>query len=93
MFRRQTSSPDRVRRDVLPENGDVNLLDSRMDRAFRLCTARFPSERERETLNDLYHRQFERHARDGASASRADEYAWQSVATVLLNLHETITKD
>jgi hypothetical protein len=63
-------------------------LDGQLDYAFRLCTARRPTRGERETLRELYESQ-----RSQSDQAAADEDAWFSVATTLLNLHETITKD
>jgi hypothetical protein len=65
---------------------DGRPLNEQLDYAFRLCTARFPGEREREVLRELY--------ADQLAVAREDpEAAWYSVATALLNLHETITKE
>ena len=78
---------------ILSEKKDERL-DTKLDFAFQLCTARIPTEQERETLRELYLGQL--NARDdsvGAGKDNAELAAWQSVATVLLNLHETITKD
>ncbi|MEW4561980.1 DUF1553 domain-containing protein [Bremerella sp. JC770] len=57
-------------------------LDQQLEYAFQLCTARKPSESERATLRSLYE-----------FSSEDDDQGWLNVATVLLNLHETITKD
>tara|TARA_R110002049_G_scaffold2750_4_gene21875 strand:- start:13466 stop:16564 length:3099 start_codon:yes stop_codon:yes gene_type:complete len=67
-------------------------LDEKFDHAFQLCTGRPPTDSERSTLSRLYHRQLG--VDDPAQADpqmQAD--AWYSVATTLMNLHETITKD
>lgn len=53
--------------------------------AFRLCTGRQPLPGEQRTLQQLWD--------DSRAAGRSTTEAWQSVASVLLNLHETITKD
>ncbi len=70
-------------------------LDARLAYAFRLCTARRPTESELDTLQKLYQRQLEATAgrAGGSKRSAAEADAWNSVATVLLNMHETITKD
>ena len=67
-------------------------FDKQLDYAFQLCTARRPNARERTVFRNLYRRQIETNkTANGKQANEAD--AWYSVATVLLNLHETITKD
>jgi hypothetical protein len=77
---------DRIQAD---RGGDS--LDERLEYAFQLCTARQPTRREQETLRRLYEEQLA--AREGEPGKDAERVAWRSVATVLLNLHETITKD
>ena len=79
---------------VLAEKKD-ELLDMQIDFAFQLCTARKPTETERHVLADLYRSQLEEHAEQFPKSSReqAQSDAWRSVAAVLLNLHETITKN
>lgn len=59
-------------------------LEAKIDYAFQLCAARRPSPNERDALLRLYHAQ--------TTASSSQE-AWYCIATTLLNLHETITKD
>lgn len=59
-------------------------IDGKVDYAFQLCVARLPSDAERSTVRNLLEAQ--------AMATNRED-AWFSVATVLLNLHETITKD
>jgi hypothetical protein len=67
-------------------------LDAKLDFAFQCCTARRPTTAERETLRNLFLDQVGSHA--GTELTQANaQRAWSSVATVLLNLHETITKD
>ncbi len=63
------------------EYGDRSF-EEQLTIAFQLCTARVPTEREFTTLKSLY----------DASADDPTE-GWFHVATALLNLHETITKD
>ena len=79
--------------------------DSRLRFVFRLCLAREPSDRERQTLNRLLLRQRETLARSpqdakalapadvpkGADATEAA--AWTMVARALLNLDEFITRE
>lgn len=52
---------------------------------FRLCTGRAPSDRELEILVQ--------HIESKRAASSDRDRAWQSLATILLNLHETICID
>ena len=62
----------------------------RLELAFRLCLARRPTSEERERLSDLVgieRRQFNGDDRRGPSEP------WISVARVLLNLDETITRE
>ncbi|PQO24988.1 hypothetical protein C5Y96_26135 [Blastopirellula marina] len=56
-------------------------LDQQLRYAFQLCTARKPSESELATLHNLF------------ESSGDTDKAWSNIATALLNLHETITKD
>jgi Protein of unknown function (DUF1553)/Protein of unknown function (DUF1549)/Planctomycete cytochrome C len=69
----------RIQNDTLNE-----LTDKKVDYAFQLCLARRPTDSERSTLKKLLE--------DQSVAKNVDD-AWFSVATTLLNLHETITKD
>ncbi|MEZ6136430.1 MAG: DUF1553 domain-containing protein [Pirellulaceae bacterium] len=55
-------------------------LDEQLGYAFQVCTARSPSFNELATLKGLF-------------ADQPVEKAWYSACAVLLNLHETITKD
>lgn len=96
-------------------------LSEQLESLFQLCTARRPTETERQALHDLYTQQLAASATRGDQDGAADQQrgsptarsgragrrrqgqvaddrpveqaAWSSVATVLLNLHETITKD
>jgi hypothetical protein len=78
---------------VLKEKADGSL-DAQLDFAFQLCTARRPSSAERQTLRELFHQQSRSLQRRTAELNEDVRFmAWQRVATVLLNLHETITKD
>jgi mono/diheme cytochrome c family protein len=76
--------------------------------AFRLATSRAPSKQESRVLGELYAKQLARYRRDGKAAgellrvgeSRADEKlapaelaAWTVVASAILNLDETVTKE
>jgi hypothetical protein len=80
-------------------------IEGRLRRAFEICTARGPTERELKTLTRLYEAQLESSKRDTATAGKlarawskpeeidaAEFAAWFSVATALLNLDEIITK-
>ena len=79
---------------VLTEK-EVEPLDAQIDFAFQLCTARKPTESERHVLADLFRSQLEEHVEQSPKSNRqqAESDAWRSVAAVLLNLHETITKN
>jgi len=59
-------------------------VPEKLDYAFKLCVARKPTVTEQATLLQLYNTQL-------AASTETD--AWFSIATTLLNLHETITKD
>jgi mono/diheme cytochrome c family protein len=80
-------------------------VESQLSFAFQLCTSRTPTKEEREILNRLFDAQslaFELRPEDakrivGDAAAELEMKnhelaAWYSVAAVLLNLHETITK-
>jgi hypothetical protein len=69
----------RVLRDGGADDGE------RLCYAFRLCLARRPTEREQQRLTELLLQQ----AREGAAPAEA----WTSVARVLLNLDEFITRE
>jgi Protein of unknown function (DUF1553)/Protein of unknown function (DUF1549) len=72
----------RVQRDANDDNARLTL-------AFRLCLTRTPTEKELEILKRLLSDQ--RNAR--AKQPKAEELAWADVASALLNLDETITKE
>ncbi len=91
-------------RRVLTEKSGENV-ESQIRFAFQLCTSRMPTKHECEVLLQLLMDQvsaFEKRpddakriAGDGASSLKLKDHelaAWYSVAAVLLNLHETITK-
>jgi hypothetical protein len=91
-------------RRIVTERPEAST-DARLEHAFRICTARRPSPAELQTLRKLFLEQREASRRDAQSARRLmgevavpanvslEEFAaWYSVATTLLNLHETITK-
>jgi len=61
---------------------DGQPLEAQLSYAFQLCAARAPSAKELATLQALYE-----------AYSGNPDRAWLQVATTLLNLHETITKD
>ncbi|QDU04378.1 Planctomycete cytochrome C [Gimesia chilikensis] len=77
------------RRVTRESSGD---LDQQMNYAFRLCLAREPLEMERERLKELYRKQIAQQPADRTPAEKQD-VAWTLVASVLLNLHEFITRD
>lgn len=67
----------------------ANDDESRLTCAFRLCVARKPNEKEIQILQRLLHDQrIER-----AKQPKAEDLAWTDVASALLNLDETITKE
>jgi hypothetical protein len=89
---------------VLSENAQSDFC-TKLNYAFQLCTSRRPGDQERDALTRLFAAQsaaFElrpddviRLTRDMPSSVNAEPYevaAWYSLTTVLLNLHETITK-
>ncbi len=79
---------------VLAERRQSSFPDQ-LDYAFRLCTARMPTPAERKVLDQLFREQLELSGRPEAASDSSERVreAWRSVASVLLNLHETITKN
>jgi hypothetical protein len=82
-----------------------DACEQRLTAAFRTCLARQPSSSELQTLANLLQAARDRHSKDkkGAAAllkgnampervEPTELAAWYEVATVLLNLDETITK-
>jgi hypothetical protein len=79
--------------------------EDRMDYAFRLCLARRPSPAERERLFQYLDEQQKLLATDAASVEKilgtwgdekldpTSQAAWTNLSSVLLNLHEFITRD
>ncbi|MEQ9409469.1 MAG: PSD1 and planctomycete cytochrome C domain-containing protein [Fuerstiella sp.] len=70
-------------------------IDEQLKYAFRRCTARLPSAQELAALRALIPEPSPSKGDSDAAAEdrRELEDAWFKVATVLLNLHETVTKD
>lgn len=70
-------------------------LGEQLQYAFQLCTARVPTAEEVATVKELYQAQFAAAQGEANSLNQeaAKREAWVAVATALLNLHETITKD
>jgi len=81
--------------------------EDRIRFAFRLATSRFPSREEIDLLRNLFEQQFKRFQENPEAAERflsvgessrnlsldpAAHAAWTSVASMILNLDETITK-
>lgn len=71
-------------------HGEFATDTERLEYAFRLCVARDPDEYERKRLAELLEQQLQRAA--GDQAAKRQE-AWITVARVLLNLDETITRE
>ncbi len=82
--------------------------DQRITHAFRLATARAPSDSERQVLKEIYRDALDRYQKDTAAAkallsvgeSARDEVldeahhaAWTIVASAILNLDETLTRE
>ncbi|HRH99315.1 MAG TPA: DUF1553 domain-containing protein [Prosthecobacter sp.] len=59
--------------------------DARLTHAFQLCLSRPPGDLERQSMLHLLHTERD----SGATESQA----WQSLARVMLNLDETITRE
>ncbi len=74
----------RIEREGPPE------LAARLDYAFRLCVARPPNPAERSRLAALHAQQIAAATGDDTAKSKA---AWITIARVLLNLDETITRE
>lgn len=87
-------------------SSDFQTTEQKMQHVFQLCTARLPSQNELAVLLDLLETQhsINRTKTDlpdipkantilPATITLAEFHAWQSVASTLLNLHETITKN
>ena len=78
-------------------------VDQQLDYMFQLCTARLPSVDERNTLHDLLETQISISRASGtkptspsdlpADVSEFELAAWQTIATTVINLHETITRN
>jgi hypothetical protein len=69
---------------VVRERPDASVA-VRVSHAFQLCVAREPAAAERAVLERLHAQQL--------AAHRDEKIAWQAVASALLNLDETITKN
>jgi hypothetical protein len=97
----------RVLAERMMKEGGKSPSD-RVDFAFRLATARAPSEREKAVLVDAYQEQlgdFRRQQTDAAKLlsvgdskydprlNKPELAAWTTVASMILNLDETITKE
>jgi len=97
----------RVLAEQIVAEGGANSID-RLSFAFRRCLSRPPSEAETDVMLRLVRREQERYRSDPAAAASlvaqgsaahagngdaAETAAWMSVATALLNLDETITRE
>ena len=106
-----TEAAQALAQRVLTE-AQADSIEQRIIFAFRLCTARYPTDSERRVLRNLLDARLAAALSDRPetqqTASRpsaaepsdqigrttaAERAAWTDVATVLLNLHETITKE
>jgi mono/diheme cytochrome c family protein len=82
-------------------------LEDKIDFAFRLCVARYPTTAERQRLKDFFQQQLASFEKDPSSAAtllkvgsaaeppssdQAHLAAWMMLGNVLLNLDETLTK-
>ena len=79
---------------IVDEKRD-NSIDEQLTYAFQICASRQPTDTERNALHHLFTETFTaaKDSKHPADQENAESKAWYSVATVLLNLHETITKD
>ncbi len=66
-------------------------LEQQLEYAFRIAVARSPSQRERDTLKHLYENELAAKSPNGSLS--AQSAAWFAVASALMNLDETITKE
>jgi mono/diheme cytochrome c family protein len=86
MFEMARALAARVLREIPADQGD----DARLTRAFRVCFARLPEDRELARLREYLEREQARYRED----TKADAAtAWTSVARVLMNLDEFITRE
>jgi hypothetical protein len=96
----------RVFAERIFKEGGVGVHD-RLNWAFRCTLSRLPTDDERKTLTELYAKHLQEYVLNESSAQKlltagahpspkdtdiAELAAWTSVARVLLNLHETITR-
>ena len=63
---------------------DAKTDEAKLKYAFKLCTSRDPDTRELEILSDILNRE------RAEKKAKFDE--WFTIATVLINMHETITR-
>jgi hypothetical protein len=91
---------------TMKEGGSA--VNGRLDLAFRMATARLPNPKERQMLQNLLNQQLTRYRSDkkaaaellavgeskcDASLNASELAAWTIVASTILNLDETITKE
>ena len=83
-------SPDLSPIDARVLKSPVKNAAERIDQAFRLCLSRAPSQPEQQRLQQLLTQQLAQEQGDEAARRTA---AWKTMARVLLNLDETITRE
>jgi len=82
-------------------NEQPGTIQQRIDHGFRICTARYPEPSEREALVKSFDQLHEILRQESpeisphpiAGLDPAEAGAWTGVASVMLNLHEFITRD
>ncbi len=90
--------------NVIQETPRPADLDERVHRMFRLCLIRHPSDAEQQLLTDYWHRQAGLYASDTQAAAKlappgtteaslAESAAWVSLARLLFNMDEFLTRN
>lgn len=94
----------KLARRVLSDGGITQTEEARIERMFRLCLVRHPTDAERQLLVEFVHRQRERYSGDESAAQSmtpeglseinpAEGAAWSSLARLLLNTDEFLTRN